>query len=83
MTNTYELEVRAVCPIHKELIDVYATTIRTSATLPVERILEIFQPYETQQIFQEALTQEVAVKLGAHVQTVGMHSGVKVTCQAP
>lgn len=81
--NAYELEVRAVCPVHAQLIDVYAVTIRSSATIPVERIVEWFKQYEGKQIFQESLTQESAVGLGAHIETVGTHSGVKVTCVAP
>lgn len=81
--NTYELEVRAMCPIHAELIDVYAVRISTDATIKVETILEWFDRYLQRQIFQEDLTRESAVGLGAHVETVGIHAGVRVTCVAP
>lgn len=81
--NTYQLEVRAKCPVYPDLIDVYAVTVRSPAMIPVERILEVFKPYETKQVFQETLTQEAASALGATVQVVGMHTGVKVTCIAP
>lgn len=83
LINVYELKVRAVCPIHAELIDVYDVTIRTPALIEVEKILEWFKRYENRQIFQEVLTQESAVGLGVSVEVVGMHAGVKVTCAAP
>lgn len=83
MTNRYELEVRAICPIHADLIDVYRVTVRSSALIQVETILECFKKYETQQIFQEVMTREAAVKLGAEVETVGIHAGVTVICRAP
>lgn len=81
--NTYRLQVRAMCPMHAELIDVYDVTLRTSATLPVETILNFIKRFETKQIFQEALTLEIAVGLGVHVETIGIHSGVEVRCTAP
>ena len=35
------------------------------------------------EVFQEALTQQCAVTLGARVTSTGWHSGIKVTCVAP
>lgn len=81
--NTYELEVRAMCPIHAHLTDVYQVTIRSDSLIEVEKILSVFGQYSTRQIFQEKLTDEVAVILGASVETVGTHAGVKVRCVAP
>lgn len=81
--NKYELELRAICPVHENLIDVYELTITTSDLIEVEKIIEFVSKYKTQQIFQEKLTSEIAVGLGAHVKTVGIHAGVKVTCEAP
>lgn len=81
--NVYQLELRAVCPIHSHLVDVYQLTIHTEATIQVEKILSVISQYETRQIFQEAMTDELAVTLGAHVETIGVHAGVKVTCTAP
>lgn len=83
MRNTYELQLRAMCPIHKELTDVYSVVIRSDATVKVETILDFVKKYESAQILQEDLTQEISVGLGVHVETVGFHSGVKVTCVAP
>ena len=72
-----------MCPIHNELIDLYKVVIRSAVIIPVERILATFARYESRQIFQEALTQEVAVILGAEVLTVGVHSGIEVISHAP
>lgn len=83
MSNLYEFEIRAVCPIHSELIDVYQVSISTDDILPVEQIVEFVKRYKGKQIFQEALTLEIATGLGVHVKTVGIHSGVKVTSVAP
>ncbi len=83
MTNIYQFECRAVCPVHAELIDVYQVEVRSCSTIPVERILEHFKQYETRQIFQEDMTKEAAVALGCAVSTVGVHSGVTVRSYAP
>lgn len=81
--NTYELEVRAICPHNKELIDVYDVTIQTNEIIKAETILEWFTRYSTRQVYQEDLTKESAVGLGARVTTVGIHAGVKITSIAP
>ena len=83
MQNVYQFAIRAQCPLHAELIDVYDVTIRTQATIKVESILQWFKQYESRQILQEDLTKESAVGLGVHVETAGIHSGVKVTSVAP
>lgn len=83
MTNTYEFEVRAMCPVHEHLIDCYQVTVRTAALIKVETILEVFKRYEGQRVWQETMTAEAAVALGAQVETVGMHGGVKVRSIAP
>ncbi len=81
--NTYTFEVRAACPIHKELTDIYQVTVTTMALIPVETLLEFFKPYSGQQIYQEELTAKASTALGAHVELVGMHSGVMVRSVAP
>lgn len=83
MIAEYEFELRAVCPIHAELIDVYSVRITSQSIVKVEDILAFVAKYERMQIFQETMTQEIAVGLGVRVRTVGMHAGVKVTCEAP
>jgi hypothetical protein len=81
--NNYEFELSAMCPVHAELTDVYMVTIRTAQTIPVEDILTFCERYKKQQIMQEDMTKQIAVGLGVHVTTVGMHAGVKVTCEEP
>lgn len=83
MKNTYQLEVRAICPIHHDLVDVYQVTVRSESLIKVETIKTHFEKYASQQIFQELMTAESAVALGAEVETVGVHAGVVVRSIAP
>jgi hypothetical protein len=84
MKNTYEIEVRAQCPVNPSDTDLYAFTIESASIIEVERVVKFFaQNAGRKKIFQEALTQLCAVTLGARVISVGVHSGVKVTCVAP
>lgn len=84
MLNTYEYEVRAQCPVNPSDTDLYAFTITSEHLIEVEKIVGFFKANAgAQRVFQEALTQNCAVTLGAHVKSVGYHSGVKVTCEAP
>lgn len=84
MLNTYEYQVRAQCPVNQSDTDLYAFTIRSEHLIEVEKIVGFFKSNAGEQkVFQEALTQQCAVTLGARVTSVGYHSGVKVTCKAP
>lgn len=84
MRNRYDIEVRAQCPINPDDTDLYQFTIESGALIEVERISAFFEAHAGKQnIFQEALTQKCAVTLGAKVISVGWHSGIKVTCEAP
>lgn len=84
MKNTYELEVRAQCPVNPADTDLYAVKIESETMIEVERILAFFKQHAGKtQVFQESLTQAAAVAIGARVTTVGVHSGVTVTCIAP
>lgn len=84
MKNTYEYEVRAQCPVNPSDTDLYAFTIESESLIEVEKIVKFFaENAKAQKVFQEALTQQCAVTLGAKVRSVGYHSGVKVTCEAP
>lgn len=80
----YEYEVRAQCPVNPTDTDLYSFVIESESLIEVERIVQFFNAHaKEQKVFQEALTQQCAVTLGAHVTSVGYHSGVKVTCIAP
>jgi hypothetical protein len=84
MKCRYEYEVRAQCPVNPADTDLYAFVIESEALIEVERIVKFFaERAGAQQVFQEALTQQCAVTLGASVTSTGWHSGVKVICQAP
>ncbi len=84
MKNTYELEVRAQCPVNKDDIDVYQFTIVSDEIIEVERIAAFVREHAGDtHTFQEDLTRLAAVRLGARVRSVGIHSGVKVICEAP
>jgi hypothetical protein len=84
MRNVYEIQVRARCPVNPGDTDLYAFTIESEGIIEVEKIVAFFATHAGQnQQFQEALTQLCAVTLGAEVMSVGVHSGVRVTCIAP
>jgi len=81
---TYEIEVRAQCPVNPSDTDLYAVTIESESLIEVEKIIKFFSEHAgNKNVFQEALTQMAAVSIGAKVTTVGFHSGVRVTCVAP
>lgn len=84
MKCTYMVEVRAQCPVNPKDTDLYEFTIESESLIEVERIIEFFgKNAGKQKVFQEALTNQCAVTLGAKATSVGWHSGVKVVCQAP
>lgn len=84
MKCLYEIEVRAQCPVNPRDTDLYAFTIESESLIEVEKITKFFAANGgTKEQFQEVLTQMAAVTLGARVTSVGIHSGIKVTCIAP
>lgn len=84
MKNTYEVEVRAQCPVNPTDTDLYQFRIESEQLIQVEKILEFIQQHAgAQHVFQEELTRLCAVTLGARVTSIGVHSGIKVTCVAP
>jgi hypothetical protein len=84
MKNRYEVEVRAQCPVMPDDTDLYQFTIESGSIIQVEKIVEFIKDHAGQKnIFQEDLTNKCAVLLGAKVTSVGWHSGIKVTCEAP
>lgn len=84
MKCCYEIEVRAQCPVQKDDTDLYKFLIMSETLIEVEKISAFFAARAgAHHVFQEALTQQCAVALGARVVSVGWHSGIKVTCVAP
>lgn len=84
MKNTYEIEVRAQCPVNPTDTDLYQVTIESELIIQVEEIIAFFNEHaDKREVYQEQLTRLAAVTIGAKVTSVGYHSGVKVTCVAP
>lgn len=84
MRCLYEIAVRAQCPVNPSDTDLYRFTIESEHLILVEKITAFFTDHAGQkETYQEMLTQQCAVSLGATVTSVGWHSGVKVTCTAP
>lgn len=64
--------------------DLYAFVIESEELIEVERIVAFFKKNAgRKKVFQETLTNDAAVVLGAKVTSTGWHQGVKVTCEAP
>jgi hypothetical protein len=64
--------------------DLYQFRIESESIIEVERIAEFFAKNAgNAEVFQETLTQQCAVTLGARVTSIGWHSGIKITCHAP
>ena len=76
--NTYETTHRATCPNGK-LIDTYEIKITSHNTLIVEELMDILSN-SPKQIFQEDLADYIRAKIGAKVEIVGWHYGIKITC---
>lgn len=84
MKCTYEIEVRAQCPVNPTDTDLYAFKIESAEMIEVEKITAFFAKHAGKKnVFQETLTQQCAVTIGARVTSTGWHSGVKVICEAP
>lgn len=84
MLNKYEVQVRAQCPVNRKDVDVYDFTLESQTIIEVEKIAAFFMAHAaSNKVFQERLTQHCAVALGCKVTSVGVHSGIKVTCVAP
>lgn len=84
MKCRYDIEVRAQCPVNPSDTDLYEFVIESENLIEVEKIADFFAKNAGQkETFQEVLTQQCAVTLGARVTSTGWHSGIKVTCHAP
>jgi len=82
MICKYETRIVAACPTDGKP-DVYDATFISDDTIQCERILDATQKYATEKAFQEIITADLARELRCKVITVGYHSGVKTTVEAP
>src|SRR5215831_11952034 len=78
MLCTYEVVVRAVCPVD-DSNDEYNATLESPHQIMCERIVEVVRSFETVKQTQEQITEAIAIALGCKVTTVGYHSGVRTT----
>ena len=76
--NIYETTHRAACPNGK-LIDTYEIKITSHNTIIVEDLIEVLKD-APKQIYQEDLADYLRAKLGAKVEIIGLHYGIKITC---
>lgn len=84
MKCRYEYQVRAQCPVVPTDTDLYQFTIECEHLIEVEKIRDFFDKHAGQkETFQEVLTGQCAVSLGAKVRSEGWHGGIKVICEAP
>ena len=76
MLCKYTTSVRALCPVDKKP-DTYMLEFTHNATVFVEHIIACVKTYESEEITQEDLTQNLSRDVGCNVKSVGWHSGVK------
>jgi hypothetical protein len=77
MLNIYELSHTAECP-NGNLRDAYDIKITSSTTLMAERLLEILHEAPNP-IYQEDFATYLRSKIGAKIEVVGCHHGIKIT----
>ena len=80
----HEFEATAICPVDGST-DRYQVTVHTVFDIHVEAILEAAKALAGERIIQEEFTRRLfmALRTGVVVKTVGMHSGVRTTCEVP
>jgi len=76
--NRYEFTHRAGCP-NGGLVDCYEITIESGTPIQVEQILAVAKAAPNP-IFQESLADYLRNALGARVEIIGWHYGIKITC---
>lgn len=72
----YSFNLVCRCPVNPKTVDSYAVKVTVRRMIQVEHLLEVANQYQDRVIFQERLTQELAKRLRATVETTGRHSGV-------
>lgn len=77
-----ELAVGLTCPVDGEHITV-SLLVRTDGTLMVEDLREAVSDLQKSPMIQEDFSRALAKRLALPVKTVGTHSGVTITCEAP
>ena len=78
----YETTIICSCPVD-DLPDVYVTVFESRSIVKVEDILTLTKGFVGKKMFQEDLTVELSRMLNCSVTTIGVHSGVLTTVNAP
>jgi len=76
--NIYETTHRAACPNGK-LIDTYQIKIISHNTIIVEDLIELLKD-APKQMYQEYLADYIRANVGAKIEIIGWHYGIKITC---
>lgn len=94
MKTSYEFNVLAICPVDGAMITYAITVLLNHRTIMVEELIGIVQGLIDEPVLQEDLTTRLYCKirdrfgptkdgrLDGRITTVGVHSGVKITCTA-
>lgn len=82
MRCRYETQIVAACPVD-DRPDVYEAVFESEGCIKVEDILAAIAPWRERKAFQETITEDLARTLKCRVTTVGFHSGIKTTVEAP
>jgi hypothetical protein len=80
MVCEYVLPLVCRCPVDSTVVDSYTVTVTAAGMIRVEDLVAELDKYRDRVIFQEDVTRALANALGARVETVGSHSGVKTRC---
>lgn len=85
MNVTYEFTATATCPVDAAVID-FAVKVVAPEPIPVEFLLDVSGRLTSTPVMQEPYTValEKEIRLSGYdnvfVETVGTHTGVKITC---
>jgi hypothetical protein len=82
MKTTMDIVVRTQCPVDGDMISLSVTVYVGEAQLMVETLLDIIRRLVAMPTLQEDFTRSLALELSLPVKTVGVHSGVTITCEA-
>lgn len=83
MRAKHTLQIKAKCPVNGK-IDKYTLEVTTNRLVKVEDIMAIIKEETSgDPVFQEELTEQLALRLKCKVKTIGTHSGVEtmVVCK--
>lgn len=83
MHVTYTTKFTARCPVDDRVTDDYTLMIEADEMIKVEDLLAVLNVYRDKAMFQEEITQDIALRFAecGKVRTSGTHSGVLTVCE--